>query len=184
MVQENPKRLTIHFSGNRGRAIRDRYLAMAVHSVAADGQVTSTPLLPNLTPSTRSFTFEEPKGLLYATQFAQPAITVLEKVTFEVMRANGLVQEGALFAGHSLGEYGALACLGEFIPFQDLMDVAYYRGLTMQMAVDRDDQGATDYSMVAVNPGRVNKGKHLVYLMLSSCLNSFFCTNSYHYCSL
>ncbi|KAF4203473.1 hypothetical protein CNMCM8927_008618 [Aspergillus lentulus] len=157
IVQENPKRLTVHFSGKRGRAIRARYMAMAVHTVAANGQVTTTPLLPSLTSSARSFTFEEPKGLLYATQFAQPAITVLEKATFEDMRAKGLIQEGAPFAGHSLGEYGALACLGEFIGFQDLMDIAFYRGMTMQMAVDRDSDGATDYSMVAVNPARVNR---------------------------
>ncbi|KAE8153829.1 acyl transferase domain-containing protein [Aspergillus avenaceus] len=156
IVRENPKQLTIHFAGKRGRAIRNRYMAMAVQTVSANGDITTTPLLPNLTPSTRSFTFEEPKGLLYATQFAQPAITVLEKATFEDMRANGLIQEGALFAGHSLGEYGALACLGEFIGFQDLLDIAFYRGLTMQMAVDRDEQGATDYSMVAANPGRVS----------------------------
>jgi fatty acid synthase subunit beta len=161
MVQENPKRLTIYFSGKRGRAIRDRYLSMAISSIGPDGQVISTPLLQGITHSTRSFTFEDAKGLLYATQFAQPAIAVLEKATFEDMRANGLIQEGALFAGHSLGEFGALACQVEFLPFQQQIDIAFYRGLTMHNAVKRDSTGATDFSMVAVNPGRVNKRKSL-----------------------
>ncbi|GAM37488.1 fatty-acid synthase complex protein [Talaromyces pinophilus] len=157
MVQENPKRLTIYFSGKRGRAIRDRYLSMSISSIGPDGQVVNTPLLQGITPKTRSFTFEDPKGLLYATQFAQPAIAVLEKAAFEDMRANGLIQEGALFAGHSLGEFGALACQVEFLPFQQQIDIAFYRGLTMHNAVKRDSTGATDFSMVAVNPGRVNK---------------------------
>ncbi|KAE8551412.1 hypothetical protein EYB25_005299 [Talaromyces marneffei] len=157
MVQENPKSHTIYFSGKRGRAIRDRYLSMTVSSIGPDGQVVTTPLLEGLTPNARSFTFEDSKGLLYATQFAQPAIAVLEKATFEDMRENGLIQEGALFAGHSLGEFGALACQVEFLPFQQQIDIAFYRGLTMHNAVKRDSTGVTDFSMVAVNPGRVNK---------------------------
>lgn len=166
MVQENPKRLTIYFSGKRGRAIRDRYLSMTISSIGPDGQVVSTPLLQGITPNTRSFTFEDPKGLLYATQFAQPAIAVLEKATFEDMRANGLIQEGALFAGHSLGEFGALACQVEFLPFEQQIDIAFYRGLTMHNAVKRDSTGATDFSMVAVNPGRVNKRKSFPSIFL------------------
>lgn len=159
MVQDNPKSITIYFSGKKGRAIRDRYLSMTISSIGPDGRVVSTPLLQGLTPNTRSVTFEDSKGLLYATQFAQPAIAVLEKATFEDMRANGLIQEGALFAGHSLGEFGALACQVEFLPFQQQVDIAFYRGLTMHNAVKRDSTGATDFSMVAVNPGRVNKRK-------------------------
>ncbi|OKL55968.1 hypothetical protein UA08_08750 [Talaromyces atroroseus] len=157
IVQENPKSITIHFSGKRGRAIRDRYLAMTVNGVGPDGQKVSIPLLSGLTPSTRFITFKEPRGLLYATQFAQPIIALLEKATFEDMKANGFVQQGAMFAGHSLGEFGALSCLAEYLPFEHQMDVAFYRGLTMQNAVKRDERGASDFSMVAVNPGRVKK---------------------------
>jgi fatty acid synthase subunit beta, fungi type len=169
IVRENPKSITIHFSGKRGRAIRDRYLAMTVNAVGPDGQKVSVPLLSGLTPSTRLITFKEPRGLLYATQFAQPIIALLEKATFEDMKANGFVQEGAMFAGHSLGEFGALSCLAEYLPFEHQMDVAFYRGLTMQNAVKRDERGASDFSMVAVNPGRVKKRTyHCNYLFLTT----------------
>lgn len=133
---------------------------MAVQSIGEDGQTVSTPLLPDLTQDTQSFTFEDPRGLLYATQFAQPAIAILEKATFEDMRSRGLVQQGAMFAGHSLGEFGALACLVDYLPFHHQMDIAFYRGLTMQSAVERDENGLSDFSMMAVNPARVNKRKY------------------------
>ncbi|PYH93829.1 putative fatty acid synthase subunit beta [Aspergillus ellipticus CBS 707.79] len=155
IVQDNPKELTIHFGGPRGRGIRERYQAMRIDSVSPEGKLISKPVLPDLTASTRSHTFREPRGLVYSTQFAQPAITILEKAIFEDMRARGLIQDGAPFAGHSLGEYGALAAVAEFMPFPSLMDVVFYRGLAMQLAMERDEAGTTDYSMVAVNPRRV-----------------------------
>ncbi|PWY86567.1 putative fatty acid synthase subunit beta [Aspergillus sclerotioniger CBS 115572] len=155
IVQDNPKELTIHFGGPHGRRIRERYQAMRVDSISPDGQPISKPVLPGLTSTTRSHTFREPRGLIYSTQFAQPAITILEKAIFEDMRARGLIQEGAPFAGHSLGEYGALASIAEFMPFPSFMDVVFYRGLAMQLAMERDEAGMTEYSMVAVNPRRV-----------------------------
>ncbi|RAL03098.1 putative fatty acid synthase subunit beta [Aspergillus ibericus CBS 121593] len=155
IVQDNPKELTVHFGGPHGRRIRQRYQDMRVDSVSPDGQLISKPVLPGLTSTTRSHTFREPRGLIYSTQFAQPAITILEKAMFEDMRARGLIQDGAPFAGHSLGEYGALAAIAEFMPFPSFMDVVFYRGLAMQLAMERDEAGTTDYSMVAVNPRRV-----------------------------
>jgi fatty acid synthase subunit beta, fungi type len=160
-VKENPKELTIHFSGKRGRKIRERYMAMNIHAVSPEGRAVSRPVLPNLTSDTPSFTFKETRGLIYSTQFAQPAITILEKASFENLRAKGLIQNNAPFAGHSLGEYGALSALAEFMPFESLMDVVFYRGLAMQMAMDRDEDGGTDYGMVAVNPSRVNSSMYL-----------------------
>ena len=73
------------------------------------------------------------------------------------MRSKGLVQSGALFAGHSLGEYGALSAVADFIPFKTLMGICFYRGLAMQAAMERDEEGRTEYAMVAVNPMRVGK---------------------------
>ncbi|THC93903.1 hypothetical protein EYZ11_006621 [Aspergillus tanneri] len=158
IVKENPKELTIHFGGDRGRRIRERYQAMRINSINPhQGETRSKPVLPNLTSTTRSYTFKAPRGLIYSTQFAQPAITILEKAVFEDMRARGLIQADAPFAGHSLGEYGALAALAEFMPFPSLMDVVFYRGLAMQTVMERDEAGSTEYSMVAVNPTRVGQ---------------------------
>lgn len=156
-MRNNPKVLTIHFRGKRGRKIRDSYLAMTTESTLPDGSTITKPILKELTSQSTSYTFAESRGLIFSTQFAQPAITLLEKATFEDMQAKGLVQEGASFAGHSLGEYGALSAFAEFMPFELLINVVFYRGLAMQVAMERDEHGLTDFSMVAVNPSRVGK---------------------------
>lgn len=128
--------------------------------VFVDGKSSiAVPIVKDITPDTTSYTFSAPRGLLFTTQFAQPAIMVAEKARFGDLRANGLVQDNASFTGHSLGEYASLAAMAEFMPFNSLMDVIFYRGLAMQFAVERDVHGSTNYSMVAVNPGRVGKCK-------------------------
>jgi fatty acid synthase subunit beta len=77
------------------------------------------------------FTFRESRELLYSTQFAQPALTLLEKATFEDMRAKRLIQDDDIFAGHSLGEYSILSAFTEFMPFESFMDVVFYNGLAI-----------------------------------------------------
>ena len=124
-----------------------------------DGSTRLEPILRDLTAKSESYTFFDSRGLLYATQFAQPAILLMEKAAFEDMKANGLIQEGAAFAGHSLGEYGVLASLVDFLPFEMMMSVVFYRGLVMQFTMERDSNGHTGFSMVAVSPKRVGKCK-------------------------
>ena len=81
----------------------------------------------------------------------------MEKASFEDMRSKGLVQRDSSFAGHSLGEYSALAALAEVMPIESLVSVVFYRGLTMQVAVERDETGRSNYGMCAVNPSRISK---------------------------
>ena len=97
------------------------------------------------------------KGLLYATQSAQIALVVTERAALEDMRARGLVQRDTAFAGHSLGEYSALASIADVLPTSALVDVVFYRGITMQRAVERDEQNRSNYAMCAVNPSRISK---------------------------
>lgn len=137
---------------------------MQVETVLPDGRTTTKPILPGLNSTTRSFTFSEPRGLLFSTQFAQCAILVQQKASFEDLRAKGFIQSGATYAGHSLGEYGSLSAFSGFLSMNDLMDVVFYRGLSMQLAMDREEDGGTGYSMVAANPKRVGKGKDLLPL--------------------
>jgi malonyl CoA-acyl carrier protein transacylase len=73
------------------------------------------------------------------------------------MRARGLVQDSCAFAGHSLGEYSALASIADILPVSSLVDVVFYRGITMQRAVERDSLNRSSYGMVAVNPSRIGK---------------------------
>ena len=72
------------------------------------------------------------------------------------MRSKGLIQNGCAFAGHSLGEYSALASIADILPVAALVDVVFYRGITMQRAVERDEQNRSAYAMIAVNPTRIS----------------------------
>ena len=156
-MKNNPKELTIHFGGPRGKAIRQNYTAMTFETVASDGSVKSEKIFKEVDEKTTSYTYRSPTGLLSATQFTQPALTLMEKASFEDMRSKGLVQRDSTFAGHSLGEYSALAALAEVMPIESLVSVVFYRGLTMQVAVERDATGRSNYSMCAVNPSRISK---------------------------
>lgn len=157
IVKNNPKELTIYFGGPRGKAIRENYMAMTFETVSADGSVRSEKIFKEVNEKTTSYTYRSPTGLLSATQFTQPALTLMEKASFEDMRSKGLVQRDSSFAGHSLGEYSALAALADVMPIESLVSVVFYRGLTMQVAVERDATGRSNYSMCAVNPSRISK---------------------------
>ncbi|KAH8802730.1 fatty acid synthase-like protein subunit beta [Xylogone sp. PMI_703] len=157
IVKNNPKELTIHFGGPRGKAIRQNYMAMTFETVGSDGTVRTEKIFKEIDENTTSYTYRSPTGLLSATQFTQPALTLMEKASFEDMRSKGLVQRDSSFAGHSLGEYSALAALADVMPIESLVSVVFYRGLTMQVAVERDASGRSNYSMCAVNPSRISK---------------------------
>ena len=157
IVKNNPRELTIHFGGPRGKAIRHNYMSMTFETIDADGSIRSEKIFKEIDENTPSYTYKSPTGLLSATQFTQPALTLMEKASFEDMYSKGLVQRDSSFAGHSLGEYSALAALAEVMPIESLVAVCFYRGLTMQVAVERDASGRSNYSMVAVNPSRINK---------------------------
>ncbi|KAL4786529.1 acyl transferase domain-containing protein [Aspergillus varians] len=157
IVRNNPKSLTIHFGGRTGRKIRQKYLDITTEVVLPNGRRVQRPVLAGLTPTSTCYTFTHPRGLLYSTQFAQPAILLFEAAAFAELRAKGYVSQGAVYAGHSLGEFGALSALSRSIPTGALVELAFYRGSVMQASVARDDQGATTYGMVAMNPKRVGK---------------------------
>lgn len=131
-------------------------MAMTFETVAADGSIKSERIFKEISDKTQFYTYRSPTGLLSATQFTQPALTLMEKASFEDMKAKGLVPRDSTFAGHSLGEYSALAALADVMPIESLVSVVFYRGLTMQVAVERDELGRSNYSMCAVNPGRIS----------------------------
>ena len=89
---------------------------MTYDSMDKDGSVKTLPLFADIDIRTPRYTFSHPSGLLYATQFAQIALVVTEKAAFEDMRSKGLVQKDCAFAGHSLGEYSALASIANVLP--------------------------------------------------------------------
>lgn len=157
IVKDNPKEKTIHFGGIKGQAIRQRYMDMTYDTMDKDGNVKTLPLFADIDTRTPKYTFSHPNGLLFATQFAQIALVVTEKAAFEDMRAKGFVQKDCAFAGHSLGEYSALASIADVLHISALVDVVFYRGITMQRAVERDAHNRSNYAMCAVNPSRISK---------------------------
>ena len=76
---------------------------------------------------------------------------------FEDLHWKGFVQPDACFAGHSLGEFSALASVADILPNSSLVDGMCYRGLTMQRAVERDEQSRSNYAMCDVNASHVSK---------------------------
>ena len=66
-----------------------------------------------------------------------------------------MIPRHALFAGHSLGEYAALASAVPLLPVPSLVSLVFLRGMVMQGAVPRDASGRSDFGMAAVNPARV-----------------------------
>ena len=155
IVRKNPTEMTIYFGGEKGRKIKANYTQMIFETIV-DGELKTERIFKDITEETTSFTFKSPTGLLSATQFTQPALTLMEKASFEDLKAKGLIPADAAFAGHSLGEYAALASLADVMSIESLVEVVFYRGMTMQVAVPRDDLGRSNYGMVAVNPGRVS----------------------------
>ena len=131
---------------------------MTYDTISPDKSLQNVKLFPEITEESTSYTFASPTGLLYATQFTQPALTLFEKAAFEDMRAKGLVSPCSVFAGHSLGEYAALASVGDVLSIEILCDIVFYRGLAMQVAVERDLEGRSRYGMAAINPTRVGHG--------------------------
>jgi [acyl-carrier-protein] S-malonyltransferase len=89
--------------------------------------------------------FEGPADTLTLTENAQPALMAMSMAVLRVLETEGgfkLADKSALVAGHSLGEYSALAAAAAF----DLADAARLlrlRGLAMQKAVPAGVGGMT-----------------------------------------
>jgi [acyl-carrier-protein] S-malonyltransferase len=83
-----------------------------------------------------AFIFEGPEETLTLTANAQPALMAVSMAIIRVMEARGLILADriAFVAGHSLGEYSALAAAGTF-SIADTARLLRIRGNAMQAAV-------------------------------------------------
>jgi fatty acid synthase subunit alpha len=124
---------------------------MTYNKMDKDGHIKTLPLFADIDVRTPKYTFSHPNGLLSATQFARIALVVTEKPAFEDMRMKGFIQKDSAFAGHSLGEYSALASIADVLHISALVDVVFYCGITMQ----RDSENRSNYAMCVVNPSRI-----------------------------
>ena len=80
------------------------------------------------------------------------SLVITEKAAFEDMCTNGFIQKDCTFAGHSLGEYSALASIGDVLHISALVDVVFHCGITM---LERDSENRSNYAACAVNPSHV-----------------------------
>lgn len=80
--------------------------------------------------------FEGPESELTLTENAQPALMAVSLAVLRVLEAEGfaLARSAACVAGHSLGEYSALAAAGAFT-IADAARLLKRRGQAMQLAV-------------------------------------------------
>mgnify|MGYP002016430006 FL=1 len=85
---------------------------------------------------------EGPKDLINQTENTQPAIFLVSYSIFEVIKKETSfdLNKAKFFAGHSLGEYSALACSGS-LNFTQTIKLLQSRGRFMQSAVPKGQGG-------------------------------------------
>ena len=83
-----------------------------------------------------------PESELKLTQNTQPAIMTIGVSIFEVLKNNfsSNLNNARFFAGHSLGEYTALAT-ADVLSFSDTLKILKVRGNAMQSAVPKGEGG-------------------------------------------
>jgi [acyl-carrier-protein] S-malonyltransferase len=84
--------------------------------------------------------FEGDKAELDQTINTQPALYVHSVAAFRTARAEGVLPDAAFAAGHSLGEYSALAAV-ESLSFADGLRLVRERGRLMKMAGEANPGG-------------------------------------------
>lgn len=172
-MKNDPKELTVHFGGPRGRHIRESYMAMTYEKISPDGSTRIEKVFKDIDEETESHTYRSATGLLSSTEFTQPALALMELAIFFDLQERGLVSDKSPFAGHSLGEYSGLCAVANIMSIESLTSVVFYRGLTMQVAVERDDWGRSNFSMSAVDPSRLTKGTYPVHPYIEVCSHVF-----------
>ena len=80
---------------------------------------------------------------------------LVEKAAYEELLNSGFVGQDIVFAGHSLGEYAALGSVANVLSLEQLVEVVFLRGMTMQGSVARDESGRSDFGMMVASPNRV-----------------------------
>jgi len=101
---------------------------------------------------------EGPKELIDQTENTQPAIFLVSYCIYEVIKKETSfnLNNAKFFAGHSLGEYSALACSGS-LNFEQTINLLQSRGKFMQSAVPKGQGG-----MLAVLGSEIEKINEII----------------------
>ncbi|WP_420873764.1 fatty acid synthase subunit beta domain-containing protein [Nocardia huaxiensis] len=103
----------------------------------------------------RGVEYRHPMGVLHLTQFTQVAMATLGVAQVAELREAGAFIEGAMLAGHSVGEYNALSAVAGVLPLPAVLEVVFQRGSAMHELVPRDAQGRSNYRMAAIRPSQI-----------------------------
>jgi fatty acid synthase len=93
-----------------------------------------------------------PEGVLHLTQFTQVSMATLAASQVAELQEVGAFDPDAVLAGHSVGEYNALAAVGGVLPLEAVLGVVWARGSAMHTLVPRDADGASGYRLAVVRP--------------------------------
>ena len=101
---------------------------------------------------------EGPKEKLDLTINTQPAIFLISYCIFQVIKKEFDIDlnKAKFFAGHSLGEYSAIACAG-YLDFKDTIKILKIRGEAMQNSVPKGEGG-----MIAVLGSTINNIEKII----------------------
>ncbi|MGV9412491.1 fatty acid synthase subunit beta domain-containing protein [Nocardia sp. NPDC003693] len=110
----------------------------------------------------RGVEYRHPQGVLHLTQFTQVAMATLGVAQVAELREAGVFIEGAMLAGHSVGEYNALSAVAGVLPLHAVLEVVFQRGSAMHELVPRNAQGLSDYRMAAIRPSQIGVADHEV----------------------
>ena len=110
--------------------------------------------------SIKKIIFEGPPDILNQTENTQPAIFLVSFAIFSVIKNETSfdITKADYFAGHSLGEYSALAC-SNVINFRETIRLLKIRGNAMQNAVPKNEGG-----MVAVLGENIDKVQEIIQI--------------------
>ncbi len=140
----------------RSKAAREIWDRADAHTRSALGFSILTVVRDNPTELTvKGVRSKHPDGVLFLTQFTQVAMAVLGAAQMAELRESGAFVEGSILAGHSVGEYNALAAVSGVIPLEAVVEVVFQRGSVMHTLVQRDAQGRSDYRLAAIRPSQI-----------------------------
>ena len=140
----------------RSKAAREVWDRADAHTRAALGFSILTVVRDNPTVlKANGVTHRHPDGVLFLTQFTQAAMATLGAAQMAELRESGNFVEGSMLAGHSVGEYNALAAVSGVIPLEAVVEVVFQRGSVMHALVPRDSKGRSNYRLAAIRPSQL-----------------------------
>ncbi len=139
----------------RSKAAREIWDRADAHTRAVLGFSVLEVVRDNPTKiSAAGATHQHPDGVLFLTQFTQVAMAVLAAAQMAELIEAGVAVDDATIAGHSVGEYNALAAVTDALSLEAVVEVVFQRGSVMHTLVPRDAEGRSNYRLAAIRPAQ------------------------------